>query len=178
MKKYFSILILLSILLCPVGTHSAPTQMQIEEDYFNNDTKIKMTEIASPGKTIIVGKSGKRTVKVIISSRKRQAWKMPDEEAPLNERPRAYEYRVNIYLNNEELLVPESTFSDFYDLNRGKIILNDKGIVLVLDGGDAADGYYVIINMNLERIIRKRIYAECCDPKYLLEETVYHQVII
>jgi hypothetical protein len=177
MKHYLSILILFSVLLHPVSMHSAPVQMQVEEDFFEDHPE-GMTDIKAPGKTILVHTSGKRTAKVIINARKRQAWVLRDKEAALNEPHRKYEYRVNIFLDGEELFVPSSTFHNFYDLNRGKVIITNNEIVLVLDGGDAAEGYEVIINMNQERVIRKRIYHICCDPKYLMEETIYHKVVL
>jgi len=87
-----------------------------------------------------------------------------------------YEYRINIVVDGENIFVPRSVFIDLYNLNSGKVIVNGENMVLILSGGDAAEAKNVIIEFDKNRIIRKREYLLCCDPRLLFEETVFHQV--
>jgi hypothetical protein len=162
MRRITSIILSLCIIL-PVSL-SAETMQQTDETYFK-DYPESTTEIVPKGKTIISSGSGGQRVQVIFKSLEMRSDKLKKNCIP--------QYSVDIVVNDNKIAVPKDVFCNLHNLNRGKIIFDQGKMVLILDGGDAASGYDVVIEFDQSRVKRKREYFTCCDPQALLSDEVY-----
>jgi hypothetical protein len=135
------------------------------------------TEIVPDSDTAIVATSGKRNVRVIIKAHKRPHPE-PGKQSDIVEGARCkYASCINITVNGKQILVLDSVFSDLSDLNRAKVFIEGEKSVLMLDGGDAAEGYYVKIEFNSERVMR-RIVGPSEARNVVSQETIYYDVVL
>jgi hypothetical protein len=177
MKLMLSVIYWLILVFLPVSLQAATTQQQIEEDYFKDSLK-NMTEILPIGKTVITARSDTHKVIIVIHASKKQLTTSDKKKGFTEKSLRMSEYYVDISVNDDDIIVPDSVFSDLHDLNRGRVVLTAKKIILILEGGDAAEIYNILIEFDNAQINRKRKYFQCCDPRFLFEETVYHRVVL
>ncbi|WP_157201924.1 hypothetical protein [Massilia sp. Root335] len=81
---------------------------------------------------------------------------------------------LRIAVDGSQVAVPLSVSATLPDLMTAELRKNEQNFVLILKGGDASEGYKVIVEFDKSGIKSRRLYGPF-DPDFVLEETVYHQ---
>lgn len=173
MNGLLKVSVIIFILLYVSGLQAKTVQQQAEHKYFTDD-QLSWTEIAPNGETVIAASSMKSNLDVKVTIRMHI-----EQNSKPGDRNCRCDHFIDIVVNGEKIIVPYSVFCELNDLNRGKVFIERKNMILMLDGGDASEGYYVKIEFDREHVTRKAVYVDTSlSPNALLEETIYHIVVI
>jgi hypothetical protein len=82
---------------------------------------------------------------------------------------------IDISVNGKPLYVSRSVFSDLADLNKAEIRADKDSATLILDGGDASEGYVLKVSFNAKRVKSRTLIAGEFDA--VVEKTTYFQVV-
>ncbi len=168
MKLTFSIFLCLWILFAP--------------DIFGET--IQRVPIASTGETVIKKSSATFNVQVEVKTHEVQIGK-PSEKRPDKIRTNCTYSRypcsivdyIDVTVNNRQIFVPRSVFSDLADLNTAGIKIEGQKAILTFEAGDASESLILRIEFDAERVTRREMIAGEV-PGSKLQETNYYQVII
>jgi hypothetical protein len=138
--------------------------------------------VASQGETLVTATTTKLAVQVTIKTHEMQIGKPSDgrpaaiqSNCTYSKYPCSIVDRVDINVNGNPLFIPRSAFSDLADLYKAELQTNEKGSVLTLYGGDAAESYIVKIEFDMTHVTRRSL-TSAESPSQPLQETIYHQV--
>lgn len=87
--------------------------------------------------------------------------------------PRTVIGEINIWTNDRRVMVPLSCYADLSNPNWGNLLNIHGGYRLYINGGDAASGYWAIIDFNGTRVVRREVH-DGEQPKAAWETTVYY----
>lgn len=170
MRQVLSIFVF-SVILWSFGAYAGTTQQH--------------TAIASKGKTVIVAKSAKFNVRVIIKTHEVQIGKPSDKRLDVirssctySRYPCSIVDYIDIDVNGKAIVVPRSVFCDLSDLNAAEVQINRGDAVVTLTGGDASESYMVKIEFDTEHVKRKSEYWSEYSKDEPSEETTYHKLIL
>ncbi len=163
-------------ILLTVGVYAETGSPQNNRSYFQQFPS-SWTKITPNSDTAVVATSEKRNVRVIIKTRREQHPAPVKQNAVIEGGLCKYATCINITVNDKQVLVPVSVFSDLNDLNRAKVFIDGEISVLMLDGGDASTGYYVKIEFDGERVMR-RIVGPSEARNVVSQETIYYKVVL
>jgi hypothetical protein len=131
---------------------------------------------SSPGDTTLAAKSKALDVRINIRMRSNAA-QHPSQHTQPSPVSLGIE-SLTIVANGKELFVPSSAFCDLANLRKAELNLKGKGTpVLVLEGGDASEGYKVLVQFDATRV-RRRAFFSLLQPSKVLQETTYHLQVL
>ena len=132
------------------------------------------------GETILVARSARFDVRVSIKTR--QLEKKVKTLGDRGNEHEAFPYRntvdrIDITVGDRQLIVPHSVFCDLRDLNRAEIRLGSKTAILVIDGGDASDAYWVKVEFDTTQVRRRTLGSGLLAGK-ISQDTIYRVHIL
>jgi hypothetical protein len=135
--------------------------------YFKN-YPTSWTEIAPKGQTVFIASSKKDNINVRVVIKKQS-----------NKNCDCNYYSIDILVNGEEILIPESLYCSLKDLTRGKVFIDETIIILMLEGGDTSTAYYKKIEFDREHVKRWAVYVDddSLSQDSIVEETIHHVVV-
>lgn len=116
--------------------------------YFENYPS-SWTRIAPKGQTVLIGTSKQENITVRVAIKKQD-----------HENCKCNHFIIDIAVNGEEIVVPDSVYCDMNDLSRGKVFIEGKSMVLMLEGGDASTSYYEKIEFDRKHVKRWIVYVD------------------
>jgi hypothetical protein len=157
--KLIGELLLIFCILSAVGLNAAEEQLKNKEKYFEaEDYPMVWQAILPLGETALTAKTDKYNVRVIITAKRETTKKQQNNRPTLNKMSCKYDYCIDIIVNDSQIIVPNSVYCDLVELNRGKVFIEGQQMFLLADGGDAIS-YYVKIDFDRERVIRRTRYS-------------------
>ena len=173
MKQLLVVFTMIYVLSLSSGIPAETIQKQNESNYFEN-YPASWSEIGRSKETVIVSNRRGKRIQVTISPQELQSNKATNKN---NSRCK-YDYCLSIAVDNETIIIPDSVFCSLNSLNRGKVFSVGNSSVLMLNGGDSSTSYYVRIEFNEERVLRRIVYADSSmQANQILQETIYHKVV-
>lgn len=82
-----------------------------------------------------------------------------------------------ISVDESEVRVPRSAYSDLGDIVSVEVSPKGKAFVLTITGGDASESYIARLMFDKHRVFERRIYPGE-DPQHVTEVSRYYQVVI
>ncbi len=144
-----------------------------------------LTPVASQGETLIAATAGKLNVQVKIKTHEVQIGKPSDGKPTVIQSSCTYSKypcsivdRIEITVNGKPLFIRRSVFCSLADLNRAEIKAEERGLILMLYGGDASESYVARIEFDDTRVKRRTILVSGNSGRESAEETVYHTVVL
>ena len=85
---------------------------------------------------------------------------------------------IRISVNRKELFIPASSIADLGKIREAKIEFRGQDVgFLELQGGDASEGYRVVLEFDANRMRRRRFYS-LLMPTKMLQETIYYVQVL
>ncbi len=184
MRRHFNLFLFLNILLFVSGLNAETPQPEPLPYYFEQND---WTKIIQSGETTLVANSKNLKVRVNIKTHTVDIGKFDpngafvkhadNQSCSYTRYPCSVVNNIEIIVNGKQLLFPTSIFCDLADLNEGKVFIEKKKMVLMLEGGDASTGYIIKLEFDQDHIRRKMVYADpSLSRDVLLEEVTYHHL--
>ena len=126
--------------------------------------------IAPLGKTEFTAKIKKIAVLVEIDS----ASDTGRERSASNDPSQRVVRAMKIAVHGQSIFVPRSAYADLVDPRIATVKAEQGAWVLIIEGGDGADSYFVKINFDAQRVTRRKLYSSLIggapteDTKYWL----------
>lgn len=137
-------------------------------------TSPEPTAVSQSGDTTLVARSEGFSAKVLIRSRAAERAK-PTQTGYV---PKSYVERIRVTVNGTELFVPYSAFCGLFDMHKAEIRLEQKTGVLLLDGGDASESYWVELEFDPTRVTRKVTGSNLLPRGKKAAETIYYEHVL
>ena len=143
-----------------------------------------MTKVASKGETLVESTAGKLNVLIKIRTHEIHIGKPSDgrpseidSSCTYSRYPCSIVDDIDILVDSNRIFVPRSVFCDLADVDNVEISAVEKGVALILYGGDASERYKVKVVFNVDRVMRRILYS-AMFPDKPLQETVYHMQVL
>lgn len=138
----------------------------------------KPTKIAPDGESVLNGKIGGKTIRVVVRTYKIDIG-TPSKPLPgrnntnctYSRYPCSQVSSLGIALDGKKLFVPRSVFADCADVGTMTLTNSKVANVLTLTGGDASEGYTLKVFFDAHRINKRELYAD--EANALVETTTY-----
>ena len=179
MKKIsINIIMLILYFISVSSVYADITGEKAKNGYFANYPS-SWTEIAKDRDSIIIAQTEKHDIQVKIRHHNDQRIAINAKESRDATSLCKYDYCIDIQVNRKKIICLDSVFSDLRGLNRAKVFIEGEKAILLLDGGDAAEGYYVKVDFDEKHVIRRTVYdASSMRPDVISQETIYYQVVL
>jgi hypothetical protein len=82
---------------------------------------------------------------------------------------------ISILVNENEIFIPRSAYSDLGDITSAEVSPNGNLFVLTIKGGDASESYIARLVFDKERVLERRLYSGE-DPQHATEVSRYYLV--
>lgn len=142
------------------------------------DEQTKPTKVALDGDSVLNGRAGGKTIRVVVSTYKIDIGS-PSQAAPRVRKtnctyscyPCSQVSNLRIWVNGKELLFSRSVFADLADVGNMSLTDAGGGSVLLLAGGDGSEAFTVKIYFDAVRVKKREVYWE--EGGRLDETTTY-----
>jgi hypothetical protein len=137
--------------------------------------------VKSAGETFVSKVFGKHTVDVKVQTHEINIGKpsdgipnIRDAKCTYSRYPCSVVDRLDIYVNKKPMFVPKSIYMGLSDLTLVNLLHEKNCTILVLEGGDASESYFVKIFFDNERVFKRQLFS-ALEPSNALEETTYNK---